>query len=99
MGILSSVIRNTCLKFFLKTAIQIEMSTVVLSGSVPLQGTSRVEVTSDKLTATCRVTLKGASGPLKGTIVVSEITPGTGFGLSSTSPQDVGVILYFDVVE
>ena len=75
------------------------MSSVLLSGSVPLQGTSRVEVTSDKVTATCRVTLKGASGPLKGTIVVSEITPGTGFGLSSTSPLDVGTILDFDVVE
>ena len=74
------------------------MSTV-LSGSVPLRGTSRVEISSDKVTATCRVSLKGASGPLKGTIVVSEITPGVGFGLSSTSPQDVGVILYFDVVE
>jgi hypothetical protein len=99
MGILSSVIRNTCLKFFLKSAIQLEMSTVLLSGSVPLQGTSRVEITSDKVTATCRVSLKGASGPLKGTIVVSEITPGTGFGLSSTSALDVGTILYFDVVE
>jgi len=75
------------------------MSTVVLSGSVPLQGTSRVEVTSDKVTATCRVSLKGASGPLKGTIVISEMTPGTGFGLSSTSALDVGVIIYFDVVE
>jgi len=75
------------------------MSTVVLSGSVPLQGTSRVEITSDKVTATCRVTLKGASGPLKGTIVISEITPSVGFGLSSTSAQDVGVIIYFDVVE
>jgi hypothetical protein len=75
------------------------MSTVLLSGSVPLQGTSRVEITSDKVTATCRVSLKGASGPLKGTIVISEITPGTGFGLSSTSALDVGVILYFDVVE
>ena len=86
------------MKFFLKIDI-LEMSSVVLSGSVPLQGTSRVEVTSDKVTAACRVLLKGASGPLKGTIVVSEITPGAGFGLSSTSPQDVGVILYFDVVE
>ena len=75
------------------------MSSVVLSGSVPLQGTSRVDITSDKVTATCRVSLKGASGPLKGTIVISEMTPGTGFGLSSTSAQDVGVIVYFDVVE
>jgi hypothetical protein len=73
------------------------MSTV-LSGSVPLQGTSRVEITSDKVTATCRVVIKGASGPLKGSIVISEITPGVGFGLSSTA-ADVGVIIYFDVVE
>lgn len=75
------------------------MSTVLVSGSVPLQGTSRVEITSDKVTAGSRVSLKGASGPLKGTIVVSEMTPGAGFGLSSTSAQDVGVIIYFDVVE
>jgi len=75
------------------------MSSVVLTGSIPLQGTSRVEVTSENVTAGCRVTLKGASGPLKGTIVISEITPGTGFGLSSTSALDVGVIIYFDVVE
>ena len=72
---------------------------VVLSGSVPLQGTTRVEITSDKVTALCRVVLKGSSGPLQGTIVISEITPGAGFGLSSTSTADVGVILYFDVVE
>jgi len=71
----------------------------ILSGSVPLQGTTRVEVTSDKVTASCHVILKGASGPLQGTIVISEMTPGTGFGLSSTSAKDVGVILYFDLVE
>ena len=99
MGILSPVTRNPCLKLFLKTAIQLEMSTVLVSGSVPLQGTSRVEITSDKVTATCRVSLKGASGPLKGTIDISEVTPGAGFGLSSTSALDVGVIIYFDVVE
>jgi hypothetical protein len=74
------------------------MSTV-LSGSVPLRGTSRVEVTSDKVTATCRVLIKGSSGPVKGSVVISEMTPGVGFGLSSTSALDVGVILYFDVVE
>lgn len=74
------------------------MSTV-LSGSVPLRGTSRVEISSDKVTATCRVLIKGASGPVKGSVVVSEMTPGIGFGLSSTSSEDVGVIVYFEVVE
>lgn len=74
------------------------MSTV-LSGSVPLRGTSRVEISSDKVTATCRVLIKGASGPVKGSVVVSEMTPGIGFGLSSTSALDVGVIVYFEVVE
>lgn len=75
------------------------MSGVVLTGSIPLQGTSRVEVTSTNVTAGCTVSLKGASGPLKGTIVISEITPGVGFGLSSTSTADMGTIIYFDVME
>jgi hypothetical protein len=75
------------------------MSGVAVTGSVPLKGTSRVEITSAKITAGCTVSLKGASGPLKGTIVVSEITPGVGFGLSSTSTEDVGTIIYFDVME
>jgi hypothetical protein len=74
------------------------MSTV-LSGSVPLRGTSRVEISSDKITTTCRVLIKGASGPVKGSVVISEMTPGVGFGLSSTSAEDVGVIVYFEVVE
>ena len=74
------------------------MSTV-LSGSVPMKGKARVEISSDKVTATSRVLIKGASGPVKGSIVISEITPGIGFGLSSTSEEDMGVIVYFDVVE
>lgn len=74
------------------------MSTV-LSGSVPLRGTSRVEISSDKITTICRVLIKGSSGPVKGSVVISEMTPGVGFGLSSTSVEDVGVIVYFEVVE
>jgi hypothetical protein len=74
------------------------MSTV-LSGSVPLRGTSRVEISSDKITTICRVLIKGSSGPVKGSVVISEMTPGVGFGLSSTSAEDVGVIVYFEVVE
>jgi hypothetical protein len=72
---------------------------VVVSGSVELNGTTRVEITSDLVTSTCRVYLKGSSGPLEGTIVISEITPGVGFGLSSTSEKDINVILYFDILE
>ena len=74
------------------------MSTV-LSGSVPLRGISRVEISSDKITTICRVLIKGSSGPVKGSVVISEMTPGVGFGLSSTSAEDVGVIVYFEVVE
>jgi hypothetical protein len=70
---------------------------VILTGSIELNGTTRIEVTSDKITATCTVFLKGSSGPLQGAIVISEMTPGVGFGMSSTDPTDIGTILYFDV--
>ena len=72
---------------------------VLLSGSIELNGTARVEVTSELVTLTSRVFLKGTSGPVKGTVVISEMTPGAGFGLSSTAPEDVGVIIYFDVTD
>ncbi len=72
---------------------------VVVSGSVELNGPTRVEITSDLVTVTSRVFIKGSSGPIKGTVVISEMTPGVGFGLSSTAPEDVGVIIYFDVTD
>jgi hypothetical protein len=72
---------------------------VVVSGSVELNGTTRVEITSELVTLTSRVFLKGTSGPVKGTVIISEITPGVGFGLSTTDPEDIGVIIYFDVLE
>lgn len=72
---------------------------VVLSGSIELNGITRAEVTSELVTSTSRIFLKGSSGPLEGTIIISEITPGKGFGLSSTSDLDVNVIVYFDVIE
>jgi len=37
------------------------------------------------------------SAAMKGIVIVSEITPGEGVGLSSTSSDDVGMIVYFDV--
>ena len=72
---------------------------VVLTGSIELNGTNRVEITSDVVKLTSRVFLKGSSGLLKGTIVISEMSPGVGFGLASTSVEDVSVIIYFDVLE
>jgi hypothetical protein len=71
---------------------------IVCQGSIPLNGTARVTVSSDQITTSCRVILKVASGPLEGTIVISEVNMG-GFGFSSTSPKDVGVLVYFEVVE
>jgi hypothetical protein len=71
---------------------------MLISGSITLNGITRVEVKSDKITASCRVIIKGASGQLNGTIVISEMRPGVGFGLSSTDPRDTFVV-YFDVLE
>jgi hypothetical protein len=72
---------------------------LLLSGSIPLNGCQRAEVTSPLVTATSRVSLKGASAPINGTIVISEMTPGVGFALSSTSADDVNIIIYFDVLD
>ena len=69
----------------------------LISGSILLNGITRVEVKSDKITATCRVILKGSSGQLHGSVVISEMSPGVGFGLSSTDPRD-NVVVYFDVL-
>ena len=72
---------------------------VVLSGSIELNGIMRVEITSELVTLTSRIFIKGSSGPIKGTVVISEMSPSVGFGLSSTSDLDVNVIVYFDVIE
>ena len=75
------------------------MATTLLTGSIPLDGTNRVQVAGPELTMAARVVLKGASAAMAGQVVVSEVTPGEGFGLSSTHPSDVGQIVYFEVVE
>lgn len=75
------------------------MATTVLTGSISLNGTNRVSVTAPELTLAAQVVLKGASRAMAGQVVVSEVTPGEGFGLSSTHPSDVGQIVYFDVIE
>jgi len=72
---------------------------IVIDGSIELKGTERVAIRSDRITATCRVVVKSCTVQLVGQLVISELTPGVGFGLSSTSPEDVKRIVYFDVVE
>ena len=72
---------------------------VVIDGSVELRGTERVAIRSDRITATCSVVIKSCTVQLVGQLIISELTPGVGFGLSSTSPEDVKRIVYFDVVE
>ena len=68
-----------------------------MSGSIALDGTSRCQVSVPAITPQHKVFLKMVSSAMKGIVIVSEITSGEGFGLSSTSPDDVGMLVYFDV--
>ena len=69
----------------------------LVTGSIALNGTARCQVAVPSITLNHRVFLKMVSAAMKGVVVVSEITSGEGFGLSSTSPDDVGMLVYFDV--
>jgi hypothetical protein len=70
---------------------------VLVTGSIALNGTSRCQVTVPEITVAHKVFLKMVSAAMKGVVVISEITVGEGFGLSFTSPDDVGMLVYFDV--
>lgn len=70
---------------------------ILVSGSIALNGTFRCQVSVPAITLEHKIFLKMVSSAMKGIVVVSEITPGEGFGLSSTSPDDVGMLVYFDV--
>jgi len=72
---------------------------VHISGGVELNGLLRVSISVPSILSTCQLVLKGVSSSLKGTIIVSEIIPGVGIGISSTSPDDIGQTVYFDIVE
>ena len=71
---------------------------ILVRGGIELNGTARVTVTVPEITLTARIRLQSVSGPMNGTIVVSEITPGVGFSLASTSDQDKGQTVMFDVI-
>jgi hypothetical protein len=72
---------------------------VVVRGSTLLNGFSRSEVTVSDIEPYHEVILMSVSGSMKGVVIVSEILANVGFSLSSSSPDDVGQIVYFDVVE
>lgn len=71
---------------------------VLVTGGIELNGTERVEIPVPAITGDSKILLKSVSTAMKGIVVVSEITPGVGFGLSSTSADDVGMTVYFDVL-
>lgn len=71
---------------------------VLVTGGIELNGTERVEIPVPAITGDNKILLKSVSAAMKGIVVVSEITPGVGFGLSSTSADDVGMTVYFDVL-
>jgi len=70
---------------------------VLVTGSIALNGTNRCQVAVPAITVNHKVFLKMVSSAMKGVVVVSEITSGEGFGLSSTSSDDIGMLVYFDV--
>jgi hypothetical protein len=70
---------------------------ILVSGSIALNGIHRCQVTVPEITVAHKVFLKMVSSAMKGVVVISEITAGEGFGLSSTSADDVGMLVYFDV--
>ena len=72
---------------------------IIISGGVELNGLMRVNINAPSITPYCQIVLKGVSVPTKGTVILSEIINGEGFGISSTSPADVGQTIYFDVIE
>ena len=71
----------------------------LVTGGIELQGLRSVAVTIPDVKPYHQVVLKGVSAPLVGTVILSEITSGVGFDVSSTSPNDAGKTVYFDVVE
>jgi len=70
-----------------------------VTGGIELNGIMRVHVGVPSIQPYCQVLLKGLSRPIKGTIILSEILASNGFGISSTHPEDIGQIVYFDVIE
>lgn len=72
---------------------------VVVTGGIELAGMMSVEVSVPTIRPWHQVVLKGVSSPLKGMTILRDIVDGVGFGISSTSPEDAGTTVYFDVLD
>ena len=75
------------------------MSYLFASGSVVLNGKNLVQLCVPQIDHRYIRVIRGVSGPMEGTIVFNEITPGTGFGISSTSEKDIGQIVHIQVYD
>ena len=64
---------------------------LLAEGTTQINGTQLVQILVPALTATCQVLFTSWTGNA-GIIVRSEITPGEGFGISSTNPHDQGTV-------
>jgi hypothetical protein len=75
------------------------MSYLVASGSVVLNGPHPVPISVPAIEVGFIRVARGVDRPMEGTLVYSEIQPGIGFSVSSTSPKDKGVIVYIQVYD
>ena len=75
------------------------MSYLVASGSVVLNGKNLVQLHVPQIENGFVRVVRGVSRPMEGTIVFNEITPGSGFGISSTSDKDIGQIGHIQVYD
>jgi hypothetical protein len=64
---------------------------LLAEGTAQINGTQLVQILVPNITATSQVLFTSSVGNA-GIIVRSEITPGEGFGISSTNPDDRGTV-------
>lgn len=64
---------------------------LLAEGTTQINGTQLVQILVPAITATSQVLFTSSTGNA-GIIVRSEITPGEGFGISSTNPDDQGTV-------
>ena len=64
---------------------------LLAEGTAQINGTQLVQILVPEITATSQVLFTSSTGNV-GILVRSEITPGEGFGISSTDPNDQGTV-------
>jgi hypothetical protein len=75
------------------------MSYLVASGSVVLKGKEPVLIPVPQVEPGFVRVVRAVDKPLEGTLVYSEIQPGVGFTVCSTSEKDVGTVVYIQVYD